>query len=314
VLNSQLDRLWSMLTEHNGQLADVWIYSAEYPGARPTALPAHKCILAAACPALIRKINPRRTSSCTTADSASGEIDGAKKRENSEETVGVRRLDLTEVAPTWAVMSLLRYIYGQTVEVESGRLSVLYTLAKDMQCRGLENDCLEKMENLRKKTVDCEEVGKLGARKDTPEVGERQRSPKSDSGGDVEPVVAESSVDAAASTSSSDRSEGVSKVEACSGNHAVKTEPTHSESSQFRGAVTDESGLKKSANSSSTGSFLDMIRNSGSLPKLDRGRMINTPGAFDKKYELVSPEEGGILGEGMNGAVRLAKDRFTGEQ
>ncbi|KAF4701549.1 hypothetical protein FOZ62_023075, partial [Perkinsus olseni] len=31
-------------------------------------------------------------------------------------------------------------------------------------------------------------------------------------------------------------------------------------------------------------------------------------------YELVSPEEGGILGEGMNGAVRLAKDRFTGEQ
>eukprot|EP00453_Perkinsus_chesapeaki_P001765 CAMPEP_0185923754 /NCGR_PEP_ID=MMETSP0924C-20121207/11557_1 /TAXON_ID=321610 /ORGANISM="Perkinsus chesapeaki, Strain ATCC PRA-65" /LENGTH=37 /DNA_ID= /DNA_START= /DNA_END= /DNA_ORIENTATION= len=27
--------------------------------------------------------------------------------------------------------------------------------------------------------------------------------------------------------------------------------------------------------------------------------MIVTPGAFDKKYELISPEEGGILGEGM---------------
>ncbi|EEQ98528.1 Calcium-dependent protein kinase, putative [Perkinsus marinus ATCC 50983] len=84
---------------------------------------------------------------------------------------------------------------------------------------------------------------------------------------------------------------------------------------KFRGAVTEGAVLKKeNSKSSSTGSFLDMIRHSGSLPQLDRGRMIDTPGAFEKKYELISIEEGGILGEGMNGAVRLAKDRFSGDR
>ncbi|KAF4653598.1 hypothetical protein FOL47_010428, partial [Perkinsus chesapeaki] len=151
--------------------------------------------------------------------------------------------------------------------------------------------------------------GKLGARKDILDVGTRQRAPKSDQ--DISSVVTKSSVDAVPSASSIlDTQKAVSEEDATVG---------EKESCELSGAVTEEAlkgdaHLKKDANSASTSSFLDMIRNSGSLPQLDRGRMIVSPGAFDKKYELISPEEGGILGEGMNGAVRLARDRFTGEK
>ncbi|EER13332.1 calcium-dependent protein kinase, putative [Perkinsus marinus ATCC 50983] len=302
VLNSQLDRLWSMLTEHNGQLADVWIYTVEYVGARASVLPAHKCILAAGCPALIKKIDPRRTSSCTTADSSSEDF-GETKKVNSDESAEVRRLDFTDVAPTWAVSCLLRYIYGQPVHVEPERLSVLYMLAKEMRCGGLEEICKQKIIDFREKLEKFDSGGEaLG-------VGKRQRSPESDSS--VEPELAESSVKA--STSSQFCSGGISKVDESTRVESVQIGPPD-EGPQICGAVTEGTGMKADVKSSSSDSFLDMIRNSGSLPQLDRGRMISTPGAFDKKYELISSEDGGILGEGMNGAVRLAKDRITGDR
>ncbi|KAF4657427.1 hypothetical protein FOL47_008445, partial [Perkinsus chesapeaki] len=150
VLNAQLDRLWRMLTEHDGQLADVWIYTVDYPSASPSILPAHKCILAAGCPALISRLDTRRNSSSTSADSSSEENDdGFKSPFETENSSGVSYLDLRDVASTWAVRAVLRYVYGQSVDVAAERLSELCEVAKDMQCRGLERECKQKLFDLR---------------------------------------------------------------------------------------------------------------------------------------------------------------------